>query len=422
MALPTYSTGTASVAAGGTVVTGAGCSWTGVNAKQGDFISIGGSDAALITEVTDATHLKVAPWTAGAKTTQPYIIYQNYVGRVVGVAAAEDVGDMLEMLHVDGLPFIVGPTETVPDPSFGDDGQLAFKPTTGQWWTKTGGAWVSTPGYGSDVTKVAKTGDTMTGALTVTVKGSLFGSAGGTAYSGAVTVSDANLLLYNISSASWAGWGVDTSGNAWLRTGTSGSPVPALAARTDQNVIADKFNSAIGNFGGVVGSPWQSGSPLCAEHATASVWPIAVKGNNRGLLYLASSSANIYGFFTQGTLANSVGQISGTTTTTTYATTSDGRRKPTRAVFSGLDIVSALQPVRHNWLGQPDEWSYGLIAQDAVAVLPQMIVRGDDDPQLRPGDEGFVQWGADYSQAVPVLIRAVQELLERIEVLEAAAR
>ena len=167
MSLPTYSTGTASVAAGGTVVTGVGGMWSGINAKQGDFISIGGSDAVLITEVTDTTHLKVAPWPAAAMTSQPYIIYQNYVGRVVGVAAAEDVGDMLEMLHVDGLPFIVSPDETVPDPSYGDDGQMAFKPSTGQWWTKTGGVWVSSPGLTSDASKVLKVGDTMTGLLRI---------------------------------------------------------------------------------------------------------------------------------------------------------------------------------------------------------------------------------------------------------------
>ena len=142
MALPTYSTGTASVAAGGTVVTGVGSLWSGINVKQGDFISIGGSDAALITEVTDATHLKVAPWTAGAKTTQPYIIYQNYVGRVVGVAAAEDVGDMLERLKDQGPIYNVAPGETAPDPSYGSDGQYAYQPTTGNWWLKTGGVWV----------------------------------------------------------------------------------------------------------------------------------------------------------------------------------------------------------------------------------------------------------------------------------------
>jgi hypothetical protein len=166
MSLPTYSTGTVAVAAGGTVVTGSGGMWSGTNAKQGDFISIAGSAAVLITEVTDATHLKIAAWPGAAQTAAAYVIYQNYVGRVVGVAAAEDVGTMLEKLHTDGLPFIVGPDETAPDPSFGDEGQMAFKPDTGQWWIKSGGAWTPFSGYTtSDPTKVAKAGDIMSGAL-----------------------------------------------------------------------------------------------------------------------------------------------------------------------------------------------------------------------------------------------------------------
>jgi hypothetical protein len=159
MALPTYSTGTASVAAGGTVVTGAGGVWTGINAKQGDFISIGGSAAVLITEVTDTTHLKIAPWPGAAQSGAAYVIYQNYVGRVVGVAAAEDVGVMLEKLHTDGLPFVLGPGETEPDPSYGDDGQFAYDPATNTWWIKTGGVWVlHETGDGSSATFLTVSG------------------------------------------------------------------------------------------------------------------------------------------------------------------------------------------------------------------------------------------------------------------------
>jgi hypothetical protein len=164
-ALPVYSTGTVSVAAGGTVVTGVGVLWSDVNAKEGDFIQIGTSTAVLVTGVTDATHLTIAPWAGAAQSGVSYKIYQNYVGRVVGVAAAEDVGVMLEKLHTDGLPFIVGTDETAPDPSYGDEGQMAFKPDSGEWWTKAGGAWVPSAGLSADNTKVAKAGDTMTGNL-----------------------------------------------------------------------------------------------------------------------------------------------------------------------------------------------------------------------------------------------------------------
>jgi hypothetical protein len=142
MTLPTYSTGTVAVAAGGTVVTNAGGMWTGINVKQGDFISIAGSTAVLITEVTDASHLKIAPWPGAAQTAAAYVIYQNYVGRVVGVAAAEDVAEMLERLNDQAPIFNVPTGETAPDPSYGADGQWAHQISTGQWWVKSGGVWV----------------------------------------------------------------------------------------------------------------------------------------------------------------------------------------------------------------------------------------------------------------------------------------
>jgi hypothetical protein len=175
MALPQYSTGTVAVAAGGTVVTCLGGMWSGINVKQGDFISIANLAEVLITEVSDETHLKIAPWQGPAQTNAVYAIYQNYVGRVVGVAAAEDVGVMLEKLHTDGLPFILGAEETVPDPSYGDEGQLAFKPSTGEWWEKTGGVWVTSfgltaLGYGGTSATSLLIG---TGTKTFTTQGSL---------------------------------------------------------------------------------------------------------------------------------------------------------------------------------------------------------------------------------------------------------
>ena len=147
MTLPIYFTGTVSVTHLGTTVTGAGVMWSGINAREGDYF-VRADGTAVITEVTDTATLQITPWPGATVAGGPYAIQQNYVGRVVGVAAAEDVGVMLEKLHTDGLPFIVGPTETVPDPSYGDEGQIAFKPDTGEWWVKSGGVWVSSSGIG----------------------------------------------------------------------------------------------------------------------------------------------------------------------------------------------------------------------------------------------------------------------------------
>jgi len=266
MALPVYFTGTVSVAAGGTVVTGAGVMWSGINAKQGDFISINNLAEVLITEVTDATHLKIAPWPGAAQTGAAYVIYQNYVGRVVGVAAAEDVGVMLEKLHVDGLPFILGAEETVPDPSYGDEGQLAFKPSTGQWWEKSGGVWVisfglTALGYGGTSATPLLIG---TGTKTFTTQGSL-------AYDGArvraASAANANNWMEGIAdysgttltmtsdkiggSGTHADWlfsiaghpGVDGTGAGDMLAANNLSELTATAATARKNIYAAPFDA-----------------------------------------------------------------------------------------------------------------------------------------------------------------------------------
>jgi hypothetical protein len=142
LTLPTYSTGTVSVTNGGTTVTALGSIWSGTNAKQGDFISIDGSGVVLVTSVTDLTHLEIPPWQGPTKSAVSYTLYQNFVGRVVGVAAAQDVSTLIAALNKTGFIFFVGPTEIEPDPSLGEDGQYADQPSTGKRWLKTGGLWV----------------------------------------------------------------------------------------------------------------------------------------------------------------------------------------------------------------------------------------------------------------------------------------
>lgn len=140
MTLPTYSTGTVSIANGGTTVTGSGTIWSGSNAKEGDYF-VRSDGFALITEVTDATHLNITPWPGATVSGGAYSIAQNYAGRVVGVAAAQDVGTMLGALKTQGFFFFVASDDTGPDPSLGADGQYAFQPTSGKTWAKIAGVW-----------------------------------------------------------------------------------------------------------------------------------------------------------------------------------------------------------------------------------------------------------------------------------------
>ncbi|MCK1479904.1 hypothetical protein IVB27_35485 [Bradyrhizobium sp. 197] len=139
-ALYSYSTGTVSVAADGTTVTGVGPIWTGTNARPGDILQIGDFQS-IITDVTDMTHLVIPPWGGGVQSAAAYKIWQVSPQRFAGAQAMQSVNDLVAALDTSGFFVFVGTTETVPDPSLGDDGQYAFQPTTGKTWAKVAGVW-----------------------------------------------------------------------------------------------------------------------------------------------------------------------------------------------------------------------------------------------------------------------------------------
>jgi hypothetical protein len=89
-------------------------------------------------------------------------------------------------------------------------------------------------------------------------------------------------------------------------------------------------------------------------------------------------------------------------------TTSDGRYKDNVSNLPyGLEEVTALRPVMFTWIDRPDEGlHYGLIAQEVREVLPD-IVDGDD------GENGTL--GMNYSELVPVLVKAMQEQQNEID-------
>ncbi|WP_314960952.1 hypothetical protein [Bradyrhizobium cosmicum] len=139
-ALASYSTGTVSVSAGGTTVTGVGTIWSGTNVRPGDILQVGNFQT-VISDVTDTTHLVIPPWGGGAQAGATYKIWQVSPQRFAGAQGMQAVNDLVSALNTSGYFVFVDIDETVPDPSLGDDGQYAFQPTTGKMWAKVSGVW-----------------------------------------------------------------------------------------------------------------------------------------------------------------------------------------------------------------------------------------------------------------------------------------
>lgn len=141
-AFPTYSTGTVSIAALATSVVGVGSNWTGQNAMPGDVLVVAHQPPVIVQDVVSALALDIDAWPFAAVAAVPYVLYKTSPLRFVGGQAMADVSTLVAALNTDGFFVFVGPTLTVPDPSYGDENQFAFQPGTGSMWQKIGGLWV----------------------------------------------------------------------------------------------------------------------------------------------------------------------------------------------------------------------------------------------------------------------------------------
>jgi hypothetical protein len=97
--------------------------------------------------------------------------------------------------------------------------------------------------------------------------------------------------------------------------------------------------------------------------------------------------------------------------------TSDSRHKARIAPSDlGLDFICALRPVRFSWKEDDGYVHYGLIAQEVAALLPGHRFGGH---VLADPDEPESLQALRYDQFVAPLIKAVQDLAERVTMLEA---
>lgn len=96
----------------------------------------------------------------------------------------------------------------------------------------------------------------------------------------------------------------------------------------------------------------------------------------------------------------------------TYYRLSDRRQKENIEDISyGLDSLSKLRPVSHNWIGSTNQKkSLGFIAQEVEEVIGEIVNTSmDGEREIK---------ALDYNGLIPVLIKAVQELSEKVKNLE----
>jgi hypothetical protein len=141
-------------------------------------------------------------------------------------------------------------------------------------------------------------------------------------------------------------------------------------------------------------------------------------GSNQGALGLINSNSSskswTFGPDTNGNMVCMTGSAAGAYInygSNGWSATSDERLKDiTGVIENGIEKICVLRPVIYTWKFDAKKISQvGLIAQDVQKVLPQAVSEGSD---------GYL--GVRYTEVVPLLVAAIQELKAEFDAYKAA--
>ncbi len=120
-----------------------------------------------------------------------------------------------------------------------------------------------------------------------------------------------------------------------------------------------------------------------------------------------NATGSVIKFYYNSTL---VGNITHTTSSTSYGTSSDYRLKENEvAISDGIERLKELKPYKFNFKADPDTTVDGFFAHEVQDVVPEAITGEKDGEEMQ---------SIDQSKLVPLLVAAVQELTTRLEALE----
>ena len=118
-----------------------------------------------------------------------------------------------------------------------------------------------------------------------------------------------------------------------------------------------------------------------------------------------------------GAGGSNVGFISTDGSNTTFSTSSDYRLKENISTdWDATTRLKQLKPSRFNWKANKDKTVDGFLAHEVSSIVPEAIT-GEKDAVDENGNPQYQ--GIDQSKLVPLLTKALQEAVAKIETLEA---
>ena len=187
--------------------------------------------------------------------------------------------------------------------------------------------------------------------------------------------------------------------NFFFHNGTSGDNIMTIQGADDRVGINDATPSYTLDITHGVGSPGASGDNGIQIHQSGGSAAV-----DDWQLYVSSSSGELH-LFAEGVKRGEFDEANGV-----YTSFSDVRLKSNiQPLENQLEAIMKLRPKKYEIKGHEGEFSFGLIAQEVLDIIPEVVSETDeDDPYM----------GLSYSELVPVLISGMQEQQATIESLK----
>ena len=233
--------------------------------------------------------------------------------------------------------------------------------------------------------------------------------------SGSYTGSEYAELLFKESSTELARLKWNPSGNTFQLINRIAGPITFATSDTERmRIDGDDGNLMLGTTT-LVGA--QSGN-VNSMVALYQAGQIAVTNNASDFSMFVNKRDNTGGGLIRFRYNGStVGSITNNTSSVTYNTSSDYRLKENvNYDFDATSRLKKLKPSRFNFIADADTTVDGFLAHEVSSIVPEAI-SGEKDAVDKDGN--IDPQGIDQSKLVPLLTKALQEAIAKIETLEA---
>ena len=194
-----------------------------------------------------------------------------------------------------------------------------------------------------------------------------------------------------------------TSGTDQLGMGTGGAAAYTFWTNSVERMRIDSSGNVLVGTTTANGKIYVIGltNSVCARFEAAATTGALIQCINTN-----TSGSNTAIYFQQNGTA--VGSITTSNTTTTYNITSDARLKE-NIVDASSGNIDDVKVRSFDWKSDGSHVEYGFIAQELVEVAPYAVHQPQDPEEMM---------AVDYSKLVPMMIKEIQDLKQRIKTLE----